>query len=649
MKKFATGTTLVDEPTIAEVGENGPEIISPANGSGIDTGALPLPLLNEAPDDGTLPPPKDGDKRKLERNLRFLADPNPDAGPSAPRKFTPPPAPTEIPATPPEPALPNPSAGAQPTIPAQSLAAATAGTPAPPPPPPSAAAVAAQQANQNLQEKGKKVESVMQGRPGTAPDNWAQRLGLAALSLTRFAPIANQLIHPKWASQQRAYQSQLGGVSDEYQQASEEQKAANTAMGTEALAAQRDAAAEQKRALAQNYQNVERDRATAQADKEYAGFMNQVKAIGGIPIAPGEAVPQGYYPMQDPRNPNLTWVSPHAFMTVPPELADKFPGQTQVPSDTYAKGLASKWADDLEKAKLAGKPEPAGAAKQAFQSTLTKLATENGLPASAMTDVSQLSHAIDTSKTLSPQEKASAKAYLAANTTPESSGSTALMRALAMGQTREYPVINKTTGQLEMRNAQEINSSNGGFAPAGPGAQAMSKNAVFQDLHYNIDTARKAIQALDSMDVGTRAALSYNLRHTDPKSSIETFLTGAAGTAMTPQQQEAVQAMALLAENAMTLRNVAGMGAGSDDLRAAIQATIPSGKSPTKGYALEQLNKFENVVKRLETGIPGMQPHSGQQHAPAGNPNPNAYVVGHRYGGMTYLGPDPNNPASWQK
>lgn len=38
-----------------------------------------------------------------------------------------------------------------------------------------------------------------------------------------------------------------------------------------------------------------------------------------------------------------------------------------------------------------------------------------------------------------------------------------------------------------------------------------------------------------------------------------------------------------------------------------------------------------------------------QQNQPQANPNPNGYVVGHVYGGLTYLGPDPNNPASWKK
>ncbi len=186
-----------------------------------------------------------------------------------------------------------------------------------------------------------------------------------------------------------------------------------------------------------------------------------------------------------------------------------------------------------------------------------------------------------------------------------------VLRVEAMGDTRMYPVIDKKTGNMVMASATDINRNPGGYAPAGQGATAMGKEAVFQDLHYNIDTARKAIQGLESMDAGTRAALSYALRHTDPGSAIQTFLTGQVGTNLNPQQQEAVQALALLSENALSLRGVAGMGQGSDDLRAAIQATLPSGKSPSKGYALNQLKKFEDVVNRLETGNPTVRTKQG--------------------------------------
>lgn len=222
---------------------------------------------------------------------------------------------------------------------------------------------------------------------------------------------------------------------------------------------------------------------------------------------------------------------------------------------------------------------------------------------------------------LTPEETAFLKAY--DKYVDQTKVQPGVQRMEVLAQTREYPVINKQTGQMEMRSASDINANKGLYAPAGPAASAMGKEAVFQDLHYNIDTARKAIQGLESMDAGTRAALSYALRHTDPASSIQTFLTGAIGTRLTPQQQEAVQALALLSENALSLRSVAGMGQGSDDLRSAIQATLPSGKSPTKGYALEQLNKFEQVVKRLETGVPGVR-NPGQQPQPQQPQQPTA-------------------------
>ncbi len=203
-------------------------------------------------------------------------------------------------------------------------------------------------------------------------------------------------------------------------------------------------------------------------------------------------------------------------------------------------------------------------------------------------------------------------------------------RMEVLSQAREYPVINKKTGELEYRNAQDINGNRGLYAPAAEGSKSMGKEAVFQDLHYNIDTARKALQALPTLDTGTRAALSYALRSTDPRSAISTFLTGTVGQHLSPEQQEAVQSIALLQENAMSLRSVAGMGQGSDELRSAILATIPSGKSASKDYALKQLDKFEAVVSRLEGGVPRV---TSQQPKGGGN---QGQTIGYTDGGKTY-------------
>ncbi len=304
-----------------------------------------------------------------------------------------------------------------------------------------------------------------------------------------------------------------------------------------------------------------------------------------------------------------------ALGKLPADRRDPFPDKwdENTENDVMAAGLDPEHlAIHLDKKK-------AEAPKQVFMDTMGKVAGEHGLPTSAFSDLKTMTAAINGSKVLTQPEKSAALAYLAANTTPASQGTGITMRMEGLGNTREYPVINKQTGQLEMQTPTVINANRGLYAPAGGGAQAMSKAAIFQDLHYNIDTARKAIDGLQSMSPATRAALAYSLRHTDTASAMQSFLTGAVGTQLTPAQQEAVQSLALLAENAMSLRSVAGMGQGSDELRSAILATIPSAKSPSKAYALGQLDKFEQVVTRLEGGVPGMG-RAGQTRPPAGPP-----------------------------
>jgi len=62
-------------------------------------------------------------------------------------------------------------------------------------------------------------------RPKAAPNNWAQRLGLAVLSMTKFGPIANQIIHPKWSEQEGAYERQQADLSKQADIAQKQGKA----------------------------------------------------------------------------------------------------------------------------------------------------------------------------------------------------------------------------------------------------------------------------------------------------------------------------------------------------------------------------------------------------------------------------------------
>lgn len=75
--------------------------------------------------------------------------------------------------------------------------------------------------------------------------------------------------------------------------------------------------------------------------------------------------------------------------------------------------------------------------------------------------------------------------------------------------------------------------------------------------------------------------------------------------------------------------------------------------SPQARKTLTRLGVKPESLLGMDSGgaAPPAATGSGQQPntAAPSNPNPNGYVVGHVYGGMTYLGGEPKNQASWKK
>lgn len=206
----------------------------------LDDNQPPSPLPPPPPE---IPrPPQDHDTQDSAQ-LASMPPVNPDAGPKASYSglkhmgpTMPPPGMEPAPAiseAPPEVAAAPP---APPIIPAQRPAqAADLGAK---PPTDLEAATAANQ---------KRLSDLHANRPEAPKSNWMQRVGQALLAASRFAPVANQIIHPKWSEQQRGYERQL---SD----AEREQKELETATSTGALAEQRAAQGEYRRSQALNTQ-----------------------------------------------------------------------------------------------------------------------------------------------------------------------------------------------------------------------------------------------------------------------------------------------------------------------------------------------------------------------------------------------------------
>lgn len=190
----------------------------------------------------------------------------------------------------------------------------------------------------------------------------------------------------------------------------------------------------------------------------------------------------------------------------------------------------------------------------------------------------------------------------------------AAARGESFGRYRPVAAIDPKTGEVKYMFAGEAIS--GGAAPAGAGAKAMSQGAQFSEMKTASQNMRNAIANLDRPFTPEQIGkLTYALHQGDQglfRNEIDTLL---GSQQLTPAQQDLVVWMAQLNERALSLRSVAGMGQGSDELRHAIRATLPGVKSGSKELMVKQLNAFDNQVALLEKGIPKVK---GQEQSSTG-------------------------------
>jgi hypothetical protein len=262
--------------------------------------------------------------------------------------------------------------------------------------------------------------------------------------------------------------------------------------------------------------------------------------------------------------------------------------------------------------------------KAKYTTGIEKLISEGVLKPEDVMDLGKISAAMGKSKTLSESDKGFLSSYPAANTTPATTMAQTNQRGnllIQAGQERNLqPVIDTAdSNRLVLRNAEDINNENrihpGRYAPAGPGIPTMQRGAQFRALKSSIALARESVANLPNWDAGTRAQLA-NMMASDDPGTIREWLRGSVGSTMTDKQKEAVQNLAILSEDALSLRNLMGLGQGSDMVRKAVGGLLPSGKTPDKKYALDQLDRFERLRSQLEQGNPtlgGNQPSVQQQ------------------------------------
>lgn len=167
----------------------------------------------------------------------------------------------------------------------------------------------------------------------------------------------------------------------------------------------------------------------------------------------------------------------------------------------------------------------------------------------------------------------------------------------------EYRAVQAMDADGNVYYTTAKNAIEQGLAGASQGIQLKPREVQIKDIQVASSKAREAINALDdSFSTGQIAKLHTAL--TTPDDTVaQAELTALATESLTDKQQDFVVWIKQLNERAMSLRNVAGMGAGAQDLRNAIRDMLPGVRSGDKKMMNKQLDAFDNQVSILKGGI----------------------------------------------
>lgn len=184
-------------------------------------------------------------------------------------------------------------------------------------------------------------------------------------------------------------------------------------------------------------------------------------------------------------------------------------------------------------------------------------------------------------------------------------------------ETRPVAVFDPKTGNFVYMSAKDAEAA--GAAPGSLANLVMGKQAQINDIESGSQQLRQALAepGLTAFTPGQVAKLSLAMRDVDP-SAMRNAVTDLFASGLTPQQQDLVASLFSMQERALSLRSVAGMGQGSDQMRRAIIKALPNITSGSTQMALKQLDTFDNLVSNLAKGIGGIK---GSAAAPGATPN----------------------------
>lgn len=194
-------------------------------------------------------------------------------------------------------------------------------------------------------------------------------------------------------------------------------------------------------------------------------------------------------------------------------------------------------------------------------------------------------------------------------------------RGKSYGFYRYAPFIDEQ-GNLVVDNYGDAAKRN--LTPAQGGVKAMAQLAQIGDIRQGSDSLRTAL--VDNQ--GTQftptqvAKISVFESERDP-AVLRNEIKNVAAMGLTPAQQDLVVSVLQMRERVLSIRNIAGMGQGSEQTRNAILATVPDITSGNTVLALKQLDAVDNLIDNLARGVPGVNVNRPIATGGVNHPNPN--------------------------
>jgi hypothetical protein len=184
------------------------------------------------------------------------------------------------------------------------------------------------------------------------------------------------------------------------------------------------------------------------------------------------------------------------------------------------------------------------------------------------------------------------------------------IRLSGFEKSRGVSMYDTQTESFSQMNYEDINAENkanpGRYIPSAQAVPVMQKQAVLKEIQTASQITRNALNGLKKdFNATQRAQFAKVLSDPVPMSALDAFVRGSVGKTLDPDQVEYMRSILNLRESSFALRNVTGMGQGSDMLRGAIANAIPGAATFSKAEAKNALDKFDIQVNVLRTGLPG--------------------------------------------